>query len=793
MKKNWVLLLFFLGAFPLLGFAEESVCVSCHFEEEDLRGVVLEWQKSVHHLSDVSCYNCHGGNPLDEELAMEPEEGFIGVPTADEIPSLCGSCHLKGVNLSFAQNQGGTNCVSCHSSHYTKRAGVFMTGSLGGGIFIVFIILSLFFFFFGIFSKISKYKKGRPADRTDALFKRLINAFLTVLGNLTIFKRDNYAGVAHFLILWGFILLFIGTVIVWIDKILLNFLAPSGIFLKGGGLSFFSYLTDIGGLILFVGLILFLIRRIIRPPRLRYPEVEDLPPSKLTSGDWFFLALVLLLGFGGIFLEGIRILSHSLSLKTHSFLGLATAWIFQGIGESGASSIYLYVWWVHAISALFFFAYIPYSKAIHIVFDYFTIAFKEDKSGKILPAPLEGESLGYTKWTDLTWKELLDLDACTRCGRCHEVCPAQNSGTLLSPRTFILTMREYVKSIYGDGLLKRGKAEEKMLAGEVVSSEVLWSCTTCLSCMEVCPIKVEHLPLIVALRRSLIEQGEVDARLQDALMSLMRRGNSLAQSERMRAKWTQELDFKIKDIRKEPAEYLWWVGDYASYDPVLMENTRKVARILNQTGVDFGILYDSERNSGNDVRRVGEEGLFEMLVEKNIQTLEKCEFKAIFTTDPHTYHTIKNEYPLYGGEYKVLHYTEILDRLVKDGKLNFKKKLSYKVTYHDPCYLGRYNRIFEEPRNVIRVLGLELVEMSRNRENGYCCGAGGGKIWMEEAKVEERPSEQRVKEAAQLGVEILIVTCPKDLSMFNDAIKTLGLESKLVVKDLIELVEEALL
>ncbi|MCJ7823489.1 MAG: (Fe-S)-binding protein, partial [Anaerolineales bacterium] len=396
-------------------------------------------------------------------------------------------------------------------------------------------------------------------------------------------------------------------------------------------------------------------------------------------------------------------------------------------------------------------------------------------------------------------RQMLDFYTCTECGRCQDVCPAYTSGLPLSPKLLMMGLR--------DNLMVRGKALDaveddeatkailaKPLVGDVITDEVLWSCTTCYACDQECPLFIEHVTPIVDMRRHLIIEGRMDGMLQDALDKLGRYGNSFGQSERMRAKWTQPLDSKVKDARKEAVEYLWFVGDYASYHASLTEITQKTAEVFQQAGLDFGILYEGERNSGNDVRRVGEEGLFEMLSEENVAALEQCDFKAIVTTDPHTYNTLKNEYPPeINGGHPILHYSELLDQLISSGQLKLTKKLGHKVTYHDPCYLGRYNAVYDPPRRVIQATGCEIVEMPRNREHGFCCGAGGGRIWMEETEIEERPSEARIHEAMELeGVHVFTVTCPKDVTMYSDAVKTTGHENVLVVKDLIELVHEAL-
>ncbi|MBI4811203.1 MAG: (Fe-S)-binding protein [Ignavibacteriales bacterium] len=271
----------------------------------------------------------------------------------------------------------------------------------------------------------------------------------------------------------------------------------------------------------------------------------------------------------------------------------------------------------------------------------------------------------------------------------------------------------------------------------------------------------------------------------------------MGQSDRMRAKWTQGLDFKIKDARKEAVEYLWFVGDYASYDSRIQDITRRTAKVFQKAGLNYGILYEGERNSGNDIRRVGEEGLFDILKEKNLQAIKQSKFKNIITTDPHTYNTLKNEYILNGETnvgFRIMHYTELYDKLIRDGELKLNKKLNYSITYHDPCYLGRYNGIYDAPRRVLNAIGTKLVEMPRNRAKSYCCGAGGGRIWMEdEPGIKERPSESRVREAVSLaGVQALVVACPKDIVMFQDALKTTGNEGKIGIKDISDLVYEAI-
>ncbi len=413
-----------------------------------------------------------------------------------------------------------------------------------------------------------------------------------------------------------------------------------------------------------------------------------------------------------------------------------------------------------------------------------------------IPGAKDDVATGASKWEELTWKQLLSGFSCAECGRCDRACPATTSGYPLEPQQIIQKIKQH---LIATGLGKapaaggNGNGAPKLIGGVITEDEV-WACTTCLACMNCCAVWNEQVPLIVTLRRHLVSQGAVGRTVQDMLASLNRYGNSFSKSDRMRAKWVQSAGLKIKDARKEPVEYLWFVGDYASFDPRCEDATRKTARIFAQAGLDFGLLYEAERNAGNDVRRIGEEGLFEMLRDRNQQAFAKAQFKAIVTTDPHTLNTLKHEYPWNGNRVPVRHYTEVIDELLQAGRLPLKKRLNGRVTYHDPCYLGRYNGVYEPPRRVLRALGLDVVEMPRTRDRSYCCGAGGGRIWMEDKeKIQERPAENRIREAVALGdVPTFVVACPKDIAMFRDAAKTTGQDGKIAVKDIAELVAEAM-
>jgi len=670
--------------------------------------------------------------------------------------------------------------------------------------FYIIAFASIAVFVYGFYRRYKKYRKGRDAERFNHLMARFSKAAAIMAKNSTIFKRDKYAGFAHWLIFWGFIALLIGTTIVALDHDLLRFMNIH--ILRGNFYLVFSLVLDIFGILFIIGLIMMMLRRSSKPEQLDYTRADKsktIDRSAYSTDDNIFMWLLLLIALSGFIIEGARIAADRPAWELWSPVGVGIANLIDMVGLNGSTdTIHIYIWWFHAVLVMFFIAYIPFSKGMHMLVDYANLMFKDEMAAIKLPGVSEERqkvSMGYQKIEDFTWKELLDFDACTKCGRCHVACPAQNAGTPLSPRDLILDLRTYVNDSsigvaeWFEQKNTNGK-EQKVIAGGAISKETLWSCTTCMACIEACPVGVEHLTSIVNLRRTMVDDGDMEDMLMDTLANIGDYGNSFGQSERMRAKWTKDLDFKIKDVRKEEAEFLWFVGDYASYDARIQGLSRKVATIFKKMGVDYGILYESERNSGNDVRRVGEEGLYEMLVEDNIAAFEDASFKEIFTTDPHSYNTIKNEYPDFGGNYPIYHYTGLLLKLFKEGKLKFNKKLDYKITYHDPCYLGRYNGEVDAPRQLLEAMGVTLVDMPRCKENSFCCGAGGGRIWMDDSKMEIRPSEIRIEEALNIGggVDHFIVACPKDYAMFTDAVKTSGNEGKMQVKDIIELVDEAM-
>ena len=659
-------------------------------------------------------------------------------------------------------------------------------------------------FALGCFKQYKKYSRGRPAEgRLAPLVPRIMEAIRTVGSHVTVKRNDPVAGFGHALVYWGFVVLLIATTIVAFDEDFIQILFGSEAKLLVGGIYlWFSLFADLGGLALVVGLFIMFFRRYSSAPaKLDYTRVDleagDYDRSTYQAGDRWFLLLLIFIAISGFFIEAARIASEGFpSFEAWSVVG----WVLAkaGVAVFDSDALFILSWVLHVAAVLGFIAYIPYSKAMHIVTDILTLASRDEKAAIALTAPPEdAESPGITAIEDFSWRELMMFDACTKCGRCHDVCPARLSGAPLSPRDLILDLREASNKSFGNceimGSSRPGIAEGQDLTGGYIDRDTLWSCTSCRACVEHWPVGIEHLPVIVSMRRELLNKGDLDDLLQDALKGLDEKGNSFGQSGNKRPKWSKPLDFKIPNAQKEAVDYLWFVGDVASYNEDCQDVSRTVAKVLKHLDVSFGIMHKAEKSAGNDVRRAGEEGLFEALVEHNVEQIEKCDFKHIFTTDPHTYNTLKHEYPSLGDGVKILHYSELLLQLVKDGVLKLENRAGSRVTYHDPCYLGRYNGIYETPRELLLACGVEIVEMPRSRDLGACCGAGGGRIWMaDHDKVTQRPSENRMDEAVSLGVDKFVVACPKDLTMFRDAVKTGGHEDKMEVKDLADFVADAM-
>ena len=658
-------------------------------------------------------------------------------------------------------------------------------------VFILLVVVCGILSFQG-FNRIFKtVKAGGNADRSDNLIGRFITSLFDVFLQKSIKNARPIVSLFHSFIFYAFsfyLLVNVNDVLEayvdgWTTLVSDNILA-----------NLFNLFADIFSVLVLVGMVFFLYRRFVQKPKvMEFNANVKLHPGVSAGGlkkDSFIVGIFILVHVGSRWLgTAIHLANNGNTdkwLPTASIMsGLFSDWSPAAL-ETGIHV----TWWLAIGLIVLFIPYFPRTKHIHLMVAPVNLALGRKTHRGAMDGVSNPASPGARTLSDLPWPQVLDSWACIMCTRCHEVCPAHESGTSLSPSAMEINKRYFINE-QGNSLFN-GAADTALL-DYAISDDAVWSCTTCYACVQVCPVGNEPMMDILELRRNQVFDAKMPDELADVLRSLDEQGNSFNESARRRSRWSRTLDFKLKDATKEPVKYLWYVGDFASFNQICQDTTRKVAEVLMVAGVDFGIMGKKEKSAGNDVRRVGEEGLFEVLVEQNIESIESCEFEEIFTTDPHTFNTLKNEYPEKGGNFPVKHYSTLLLELIKNGDIKLNKKLDIKATYHDPCYLGRYNGIYDDPRQVMKLCGVELVEMPRNKENSFCCGAGGGQIWLpDHDDMVQRPSENRIEEAVSVGVNHFTVACPKDMTMYSDAAKTSGNEDNMAVNDIVDFVLEAM-
>jgi Fe-S oxidoreductase len=617
-------------------------------------------------------------------------------------------------------------------------------------------------------------RSGQPAPgRLAGAPARVGAELIEVLGQRKLFKRWR-SGVPHALVFWGFLILLFTIVEALGDTFISKTFAIPLI----GHAGALGFTEDLFTVVVLAALAVFTVTRLVESPARRGPSSRFY--GSHATAAWLTLGMIALVMITLLGYRAAQVNTGDFPYGRAAFASHAVAAWLRPVGRDANSVIETVLLLANVAVIMGFGVFVTYSKHLHIVMAPLNVAFSRRPRALGALGELPAEVPAEARQLELlTWKQRLDTLTCTECGRCQSACPAWNSGQPLSPKLLIMSLR--------DGLMT---AEGTELGQAVIGKEVLWSCTTCGACVEQCPVDIEHVDTIVHLRRQIVDAGQIEPAVQQVLQADAQQGNTFGKSGRMRARWTKELGFAVKDARKEPVKSLWFVGDFASFDERLQVLSRSLAHILRDAGVDFGLLFDGERDDGNDVRRIGEEGLFQMLAEQNMAAFRAASFDEIFTTDPHSFNTLRNEYPAFGLDKPVLHYSQLLGRLLADSSIPV-SPLGLRVTYHDPCYLARHNRLTGPPRQVLAALGCELVEMPRNGLNTFCCGAGGGRIWMTGPTQTERPSENRIREAVALGVDHFVVACPKDFVMYGDAVKTTGNEDKIAVIDLVQLVERA--
>jgi len=647
-------------------------------------------------------------------------------------------------------------------------------------VFYLLAALAVGVFLFGLVIHVSVWIKGIRRQKIPFSWRGISNLFLDGVFGRRIFKGDIAAGTMHILILWGFLGLFMGTVLISVDYWLFHFLS-------GSVYIWYSTCLEVVGLMLMIGIVWSLIRRYLQ----RVPRLER------CIEDFTVVILLFAVALSGFVVEGIRLAVQRPEWAKWSFAGHWVSLLFTQ--PQGAQSIYPYLWWVHALLSLGLVAYIPFCKLFHILAAPVSIYLENQPLQAI---PVETRSPNDEVFS---YRDMIFLDACTRCGRCVEVCPSTGAGEPFSPRDFIVWARNNLLmkhhplnhiTWFKDWINHRYKKEQGF------EPQKIWHCTTCRACLDVCPVYVATLDSIRQARSKLVEEGtQVPPLLTQSLKNLYKYNNPWEATKKKRAQWSGDLE--IPDIsQSEKAEGLcYFVGCTTSMDIRAQELARSFALILKHARVPFSTLGKKEPCCGDIARRVGEDGLFEKQMEDCIELFQRYEIHDIVTSSPHCFHTFRNEYPAFQAlkppeeqvEFRVRHFTQLLRELVASGSLKFEMPLNVKVTYHDPCYLGRHNQVFDDPRDVITAIpGVQMMEMAHNRADSLCCGGGGDRIWQEDLDADVKMSEIRIREAEDTGAEILITACPLCLIMLEDARKTTGLEDSLRVMDLNEFVVMAL-
>ncbi len=582
------------------------------------------------------------------------------------------------------------------------------------------------------------------------------------------------AGGMHAAISWGFGILFVATCMVALQDYF-GIPALSGNFY----LYFMSLTVDVFGIAAVLGLVVALLRRYVaRSQRLWKPRDAE--------GYRLFLWLLLVVLVTGFVVEGLRIAATTDPWGLWSPGGWVTALGFAGVTQSQQTVLHRVTWWGHAVLAFAFIALVPYTLMRHILAAAANVALRRPQpSGVIQPVVLEeAEHFGISTIQGFPRKDLLDLVACTECGRCQDACPAWVTGKPLTPKGVIIDLRDH--------LLAHGSRNGNPMVGNVISEDVIWSCTTCGACHRECPVFIEPIPKIINMRRFLVmEEARFPETMQAAMRGMETRGHPYQGAVPSRTDWAKDLDVPVM-AEKGATEFLYWVGCAAAFDERTQKVARALVRVLRAAGVDFAILGEEERCTGDPARRIGHEFLFQMQAQANIQTLNGYGVKKIITACPHCFNTLQNEYAQFGGHYEVIHHSVLIRDLLRQGRVNPKMPVDETIAYHDSCYLGRHNGIFEAPREILQILpGVHSREMERNRESGFCCGAGGGMMWFEE-RMGKRVNIERTEEALRVKPNVVGTACPFCLTMFEDGIRAKDATEQLKVLDLAELVVRAL-
>jgi Fe-S oxidoreductase/nitrate reductase gamma subunit len=667
-------------------------------------------------------------------------------------------------------------------------------------LFVLIFIAANGFFLFTVYKLYRIMRLGQPEDRFDHIGERLKGVATFVFGQRRVISEPS--GWGHFFIFWGFVIITIGSIETFGVGIYHGFAYWK--FLGKGVTSLLYLLQDLLCLAVVVALCIALYRRfVIKPERLRYEDQRAANQDASIIIGLILLLVVLLLGARAVeYLLGQH--EAGAYFPRLAFISVAVGNLFGGLSHDSLQGWYSFFWWSHTLIILVFLVYIPFSKHLHLLGAIPNVFFRRFSSiGELSKMDLEdetAETFGVSKIEEFTWKQLLDLYACTECGRCSENCPATLTGKPLSPKLTIHHLREHLQK-KGKVLLSHHKTEAaspegelgRALVGEVCRQDELWSCTTCGNCMENCPVFIEHIHKYVDMRRYLVlMESSFPAEVQNVMRNWETNSNPWGLGFATRGDWAKGLPVKTL-AEDSQVEYLFYVGCGGSFDERAKKISSAMVTLLNEGDVSFAILGAEEKCCGETARRIGNEYLFQTMAVELVEIINSYGVKKIITTCPHGYNCLKNEYPQFGGEWEVYHHSEVLAQLLRDGRLQTKVSLDKHLVFHDSCYLGRYNSIYDQPRILIKsISGLRFSEMDRSRNKSFCCGAGGGRMWMEETLGDRKINDARTEQALALEPDIIGVSCPFCTTMFEDGLKERDMEEQVRVYDLAELLVQTI-
>ena len=692
----------------------------------------------------------------------------------------------------------------------------------------VLLIVALAVFVRTMVGKIKLLMALEPANRFNNIKERLVGMLVLAVGQKRLVARakERSSGLMHAFIFWGFCVLLIRSITLYGEGFHEGFQLP----LLGGdyliGYLYIALKDIMEGIVLLMVVFAIYRRAVIKPKRMHN-----------TFEAYLVLVLIGILMISDLLYDGVRynlIQLHNnpenLNFLSNLTYGSEFLWtpvsvgaakLVAGLSVEASLILMVLMFWTHICTQLIFLNILPIGKHFHVITALPNVFLKSlgypHEKAKVLDledeSAWENESLGINHIHQLNWKQGLDLYTCTECGRCKDVCPTYLTDKPLSLFQFNEDLKHEMVG-NADNIIKRAKLSakikeidveerieklkeemtalnsEKQLVGDVISEDTLWACTTCRACEEVCPVTIEHVPRIVAMRQGQLLMAEAYPKeLNPALKGLERNGNPWGIGYDKRADWAEGLDVKMM-ADDSNVDYLLWVGCAGSFDDRSKKVSTSLVKILQKAGVSFAILGVEEKCTGDFARRVGNEMLYQMMAQENIETLNNYKVKKIIAACPHCYNTLKHEYPQLGGNYAVIHHTEFIDQLVQQGKIKLRKSLQGTLTYHDPCYLGRYNNIFDQPRHLLNsISNYGVKELDRSGRESFCCGAGGGRMWMEET-IGKRINIKRSEEIVDLQVANVAVGCPFCLTMIEDGMKELGKEETIKTMDIAELVQK---